>query len=398
MPARKPGLATVTIGVETVIYSPDSDALHRLDRTASIVWSQLTGDNSVAALAADFAAVYRADSGTVLDDLLALVTGFWRRGLLDGSTADAEFTGRDRRAVRKGLVADLPTAVDGKLPAAPHRTPACRALGHRFSVASNMTAVRDYLQFILCDLADSGTGSTTSYEVLAIEDTTYVLRYQGEVIAAVDRTDRALSLLLWHINMQAAQAAAMYDPVVHAAAAVRSGVTVLMPAPQESGKTTTVAGLVRAGFGYLSDEAVAIDRNSLLPRAYPKPLSIDSGSWDILAELRPRYSDQMVGQWQVPATSIRGDALAEPAPIRFVVIPAYERDADTRLERMSRPETLVALADSTFHFWDAPQRNLDILAGMLHSTSCFRLTLSDLNHGIRLVEDLVGSEQLDVTE
>ena len=43
----------------------------------------------------------------------------------------------------------------------------------------------------------------------------------------------------------------------------------------ESGKTTLTAGLVRAGFDYLSDEAVAFDWDTLDIVPYAKPLSID---------------------------------------------------------------------------------------------------------------------------
>jgi Coenzyme PQQ synthesis protein D (PqqD) len=397
-PVRKPELAAVLIDGERVVYSPESDALHRLDGTASVVWAQLTGNVTVAMLANELAAAFDTEPSAVLEDVLTLVDGLWRRGLLEGSEANPEFTGRDPAAERGGPVVDAPTTVDGPLPTAPYRTTGCRAFEHRFSVATNLADVRDYVDYILRDLADPHPVSAPGYEVIATRNGTFVLRYRDDIVAVVDRVDRALSTLLWHINTEAARMAVARGPVVHAAAAIRHRATVLMPAPQESGKTTTVAGLVRAGFDYLSDEAVAIDRHSLLPEPFPKALSIDAGSWDVLADLRPDYSDQMVGQWQVPATAIRPDALGTPQPIRFVVIPTYEPGARTRLEPIARAETLVKVADSTFHFWDAPQRNLDVLAQMLRSASCYRLTLSDLGEGVRLINELVASEQLDIAE
>lgn len=395
-PAVKPGLAVARIDGETVMYAPDADALHRLDRTASVVLPLLTGESTLAALADRLAAIDQSDPADVLGYLTRLAEMLAQRGVLTGTVAAAEYTGRQRREPPTASAFAPSPAIERPLPHAPHRTNGCRALEHSFTVATNDIAVRDYLDYVFQDLRADAADAAVGYRLLTL-DQQAALAYGDDVLATVDRLDRALSLLLWHINTESARSAAAHGPVVHAAAAVRRGVTVLMPAPQESGKTTTVAGLLRAGFGYLTDEAVAID-DELLARPCPKALSVDSGSWGVLADLRPQHSDRMAGQWQVPASSVRPDAVAGPAPIRFVVTPAYERDAETRLDPIPRAEALVALADSTFDFWDEPQRNLDVLSRTLAGASCYRLAIGDLADGVRLVTELVDSEQLDVAE
>jgi hypothetical protein len=173
---------------------------------------------------------------------------------------------------------------------------------------------------------------------------------------------------------------------------------VLLPAPAESGKTTTIAGLVRAGFGYLTDEAVAIDPDTLLAQPYPKALSVDRGSWEVLADLRPPHDDRVAGQWQLPSRLIRPNAVSGPAPVRFVVTPAYAAGSTTRLEPISPGEMLVGLADGTFQFQDDAQRNLAVLARVVTSADCYRLTVGDLDRAVLLIEELVRSEQLDVAE
>jgi hypothetical protein len=196
-------------------------------------------------------------------------------------------------------------------------------------------------------------------------------------------------VLLWHINAEVVRRSALNYPLVHAAAAVWNGSAVLLAAAPESGKTTTVAGLVeRAGFGYLTDEAVAIEQRTLLAQPYPKPLSIDRGSWGALAHLRPAYGDPVTGQWQVAADSIRPGAVAAPAPIRFVVEPAYDPDTTTRLEPLARGAMLVKLADSTFEFQADPQRNLGVLAKVVEQADCYRLPISDLDEGVALISRL----------
>ncbi len=83
----------------------------------------------------------------------------------------------------------------------------------------------------------------------------------------------------------------------------------LLVAPEDHGKTTLTAALVRDGFGYLSDEVAAIDPDSLVVRAYPKSLSLDPGSWAVHAALAPKVpvsvSAFATSQWQIPAEDIR---------------------------------------------------------------------------------------------
>jgi hypothetical protein len=222
--------------------------------------------------------------------------------------------------------------------------------------------------------------------------------FNGTLVTATNRADRALWVLLWHINAEVIQRSTPRWPLVHAAAAVTEGVAVLLPGPAESGKTTTVAGLVRAGFAYLTDEAVAIDGETLVAQPYPKALSIDQGSWPILSDLRPTHDERLAGRWQVPVGQIHPDAVSGPAPIRFVISPEYHVGATTRLEPVSRGEMLTCLADSTFQFQDNAGRNLEVLANVVANADCYRLTMSDLDQAVKLIADVMSSEELDVTE
>jgi hypothetical protein len=59
---------------------------------------------------------------------------------------------------------------------------------------------------------------------------------------------------------------------------------------------------------------------------------------------------------------------------------------------------LMRLADSTFRLQDDAQRNLAVLARVVTRADCYRLTVGDLDHAIGFIEELVRSEQLDVSE
>jgi hypothetical protein len=49
---------------------------------------------------------------------------------------------------------------------------------------------------------------------------------------------------------------------------------------------------------------------------------------------------------------------------------------------------LVRLADSTFEFQAAPQRNLGVLARIVEQADCYRLPISDLRDGVQLIAEL----------
>lgn len=384
-PEPKAGLVVQPVDGEVVIYDSEADALHHLEPTATAIWTLLDGDRTVSTVAADLADAYRAEEESIRRDVLELVRVIHDRGLLAGSAGAAGSTGRQPPSGPSGEF-DLG---DQALPPSPYVTRAFRGLEHIFEVATNDTAVRDFLDQIFVDLGEDGPGDRARYELVALSDTRYVVCYQDCVVVVTGRLDRALSVLLWHINAEVVRSSSTHQLLVHAAAATRDGMTVLLPAAPESGKTTTVAGLVaHAGFEYLTDEAVAIEPATLIPRPYPKPLSIDRGSWDVLAGLRPSHDSVVTGQWQVPATSIRPDTVASSAPVRFVVEPAFDRNTDTRLEHVSRAAMLVRLADSTFNFHEAPQRNLALLARVLERAECYRLPISDLHHGVQLIRRL----------
>src|SRR6185503_18261571 len=71
--------------------------------------------------------------------------------------------------------------------------------------------------------------------------------------------------------------------------------TVVIPGSSGLGKSTLTAALVQAGFGYLSDEVLAVPRAGGLPARFARPIAVGPESWTVLGlapALRPSDGDE----------------------------------------------------------------------------------------------------------
>jgi hypothetical protein len=281
----------------------------------------------------------------------------------------------------------------------PYRSPRFRALRHDFEIVAENRAIGLHIQHLFRGLqTETGVASSTyALEDLSAEaNTLYRLTWNRQQVVRTRFVGRLLSMLQWHVNQRVIETS---DDLVlmHAGGVERDGIGVALPAPMESGKTTLVAGLIlRHGFRYLTDEAVAIDPARLVAHPYHKPFTIDSGSFTVLAELEPTakwtIDSEMQPQWHIPATSIQADSLAASVPLRVVVTPRYMPNRPTRLEPLSKAQTLTTLIESTFR-WSADTRHkFDVLARVANQVRGYRLWVQNLEEACRIMDDLVHQE------
>jgi hypothetical protein len=201
-----------------------------------------------------------------------------------------------------------------------------------------------------------------------------------------------LSKFLWQVNSTAIQKTTDVL-LVHSAAASWKGQAVLLPASMESGKTTSVAGLVQAGFGYLTDEAAVLDPATSWVHPYPRPLSMDPGSVEALdglaRKLPPEFGWGTTVQYQIRPSYLRGRAIGRTCPVRFVVAPKYDPTRGTGLDPISRATALTELAQNSFNLHCFGPRGIAILGRAVEQADCYRLRIADLDQAVRLVTQLM---------
>ncbi|QBI20264.1 hypothetical protein ER308_12270 [Egibacter rhizosphaerae] len=289
----------------------------------------------------------------------------------------------------------------GRAPGGWHETRRLRALAHDFSVASPDHELIAHLDRAFGALAIPDPIATSGqpavrYELRPTADGRAALHRDGEVIERQRSMAGAVAMLLWHVNRRAVEDSS-HLVRLHASGAERDGHVLVLPGRIEAGKSTLVAGLVRRGWRYVTDEAIALDPDTLAVHPYPKPLAIDPGSWEVLADLNPGHppglAERLPKQWQVAPETIRADAVSAGGQPRLVVFPSYEPGAATSVEPISRADTLLELTRCAFEF--APERDLAVLGRLAATSAGYRVTLSDLDAGCEAVESLWAGDATD---
>jgi hypothetical protein len=283
---------------------------------------------------------------------------------------------------------------------AKYSTRSFHALAHDFRVVTESRAVHRYVESVLSGFPEADAVDA-EYRLRRVRRSEagskmFEVALDGDTVASDASLGTLVGSFVHALNRRAISSD--YAIMCHAGGVELDGVGFVFPAHMESGKTTLTAGLVRAGFDYLTDEAVSFEPTTGLIEPFPKPLSIDQGSQFLFRELTPEPApgdDRAPDlQWQVPPDAIRAGAVGRPCAARFIVFPRYEADAPTELETLSRATTLMELATNTFEFRDHARRSLEVLARVVEGAQGFRLTIGDLHEACAVIADLAGSPEL----
>ena len=133
-------------------------------------------------------------------------------------------------------------------------------------------------------------------------------------------------------------------------------------AEADSGKSTLATILVEAGFDYLTDEATALDLDTGEVVGYPKPITLDPGSQQLLAHLDPGGLAGSSQRWRIAPNDIRPSAVAERATLRHLMFPTHVPGADNTLVAVDTIDAVVGLVSGAFNLAEHGDR-LDDLVG-----------------------------------
>ena len=204
-------------------------------------------------------------------------------------------------------------------------------------------------------------------------------------------------LLHWQLDAFLANA----NPVnllLHSGAVSRNGQGIILPADSGSGKSTLTLALMQRGYHYLSDEFAAVDPESGELQPFPKPLSIKNTQVfpELAAQqelwLGPESNEKTreLPVWFGHPEDLRPGCLGGPVPVRYIIFPRYDAEAQPGLEPLSAGQGMQRLLANSVNFTQFGGGGLHILGNLLEGAQCFALTSNDLDATTALIDELVG--------
>ncbi|NED95108.1 hypothetical protein G1H11_07250 [Phytoactinopolyspora alkaliphila] len=175
------------------------------------------------------------------------------------------------------------------------------------------------------------------------------------------------------------------DLLLHAGAVERDGRAVLFPGVSGVGKSTMTAACLSCGFGYLSDEAVAVDLGSGHITGMPRSLMLTP--WAVRALGMDERAGTGVGKVAVPVDAFGSEPVSGPLPVAHVVI--IERGAEvTSVERVPAGEILTQVLKASFNHYMHGARAWEAAARLAQEAQGWRLASADPRSAATAVADL----------
>jgi hypothetical protein len=280
-----------------------------------------------------------------------------------------------------------------------YRTPILSALSYRFAVRTDDECLSRQVDAIFAGLRDpSGEAPARHWYSLTSADSpvgAVDILCNGVPLALGQQPGDALGWVVWDVNRAAVEAGAEHL-LFHSGAVETAGTGILFPGASGSGKSTLVAGLVRRGCGYLTDELAAFDMASGMLLPYPKPITVKPGSFAVLADMGPgAWPELAAGQgagqeWQVAVGEGSGRGIGTPCAPGFVIAPHFDPGADTTLHPLSQTQGFFALAVNAVNLVPHGSVGTSALGRLAGECQCFSLAFSDLEEACGVVLELVA--------
>lgn len=174
------------------------------------------------------------------------------------------------------------------------------------------------------------------------------------------------------------------SPAVHAGVVALDGAVLTWPGVSGAGKTTLTAACLRAGFAYVSDEALVLDVATVRP--YPKPLSLDA--WSLAAVGLDLPEPGATERAVLPAEL---GAQVAPAPlVPTHVLRLRRRTGPPTLQPVSRAETAMLLVEHAFNHWKDPVATFTRATRAVRTASCWELGYDEPLAAAALLRERAG--------
>ncbi len=390
---------------DVVLFDAAHGLAHHLSAEAAIVWHRCDGVATVRSIAEDLAPALAVAPEQMLRDVTTVVLQLVDCGVL----VDARLP---RPPMDGGNEPDVPLEAEGNVTETdPDRwllrfsSSTFDALGLRFQVRAEDAVLGAAVAEVLAPLAvagepdhiwwlvgpddrpDDAGGELAEHGEVGPTAAAKRLFCDGRQLHTFEPDEDPLSIVLWFISQHAVAATELL--AIHAAAVERDGQVIGFPGGEGAGKSTVSAALVADGFGYITEEVLALDVRSGEVVPLPLPFRLKPGSQALFEELRPEPgspSARLGGDvWFVDPERVRAGSRSPGGEVRTLVVPAYRPGAVGSIESLSSAGSLMKLLASCMNLDRIGHDGFVRLVELARTVPAYRVEYEGLADARRLV-------------
>ncbi len=327
---------------EGVLFCEGQQELHALNTAATIVWLCLEEGKAEAEIAHELSETFGVSLDETQRAVRDVITDWRQRGFLAGFEA--------QRPPMTRPSDDAGPFPDVEAPLCWYSERMYRMLDTSVKIRYATSEQEEWVHPIVAHLADDMPGLHQAEISIVPHGEAVVLLVDGSPADAVSHIG-ALGPSVKGNFLTLALNNLPYLFQIHAGVLERNGSCLLLPAIAGSGKTSLTAGLMHAGWRYLSDETAPIASDTLRVRPVPLALASKPGAWPLLSPLFPEVGglrthlreDGKHVRYLVPPPALRAHDNGEGYDVRWVVFPSYQPEVKSELLPLSKVDTLRRL-------------------------------------------------------
>jgi hypothetical protein len=269
--------------------------------------------------------------------------------------------------------------------------------GHSVRIACPDEAVYDAVQFMFRPHTINSAKSATSR--LTVETGKSSDRFnltRGKDRLTRNRKLADLFIALYDAVIHDVISPASEGLALHAGAVFKGKTTILIPGVSGAGKSTLTSWFISGGWDYLTDElAYLVDRETT--EYLTRPLSIKTGSVDTVRTLFDHEEDDKVlyrstqGIYLHHSVLNAAESSGTPARPTIILFPAWKKDADYRLERLTVAHCATRLMNVLVNARNLPRHGVPEIIRLASSTPAYRLHYSGFDQIGELEEHLASA-------
>ena len=366
------------LGHELALFHLDDRRLHMLNGSAAAIWRQLHSADTIGEVAVGLGDQFGVSPIEIRGDIEETVDRLRADGLLQVDDRFDPGTQPTRARLRR-IDADAPKS--GSYAALDAR------VGIECADDEMAAAIAAALSPLHCD--DQAEVAISISETAA---GAWEIRVADGVPTTLGSRLSVVLRAIGEVNNLAVESAPG-DLVFHAGAVARGERGVLLPGGSNHGKSTLTTALVADGFGYLTDEAAAVDAE-LRIRPFAKSIALDPGSFSLFADLEPTRSPQGLAravacrEWHVDPALV-GET-SDSVPVAAVVCPQWRAGASTRVSAIEPAEALHLLLGDAFDFSSGGQPVFARLVELVATVPVLRLSYGETEGAVAAVREVLG--------